>query len=292
MLPFQVRRFRGRYGDEVILLTRRGGLPYFYPNVFGTGDYRNTSKAANTVAKVLRSIGLSLMWAESIGRDLDHELAHGHFIGVQDADDLAAFLGLTAVDQIEAYQSQGGRKSPGPPKVIKLESYRSSSAALAKQPSTTADAMEVGARIRWVAKYAEWHLQNRLHRLEIDGHEYQIFKDRASAAIARLRSLAPSVSDNLNDDQDLEAPDVTVVESIEGFLHPASPDNPFRSPFVKIRNYLIWRLLLDTGARRHEVLAARSQDVSYAERRFKIVESKTIRRTVAIRAKTADAFDT
>ena len=121
MLPFQVRRFEGRRGEEVVLLTRRSGLPHFYPNLFATSDYRNPGRSPNTIVKVLRSIGLAQMWAAMNGRDLDEDLYAGPFLSVVDADDLASFLGLVTEEQERRYMQGLDRTSPAPSKVVRLE---------------------------------------------------------------------------------------------------------------------------------------------------------------------------
>lgn len=291
MLPFQVRRFKGRDGHEVVILARRGGAPFFYPNVFATSDYRNTGKSTNTTARVLRALGMAIMWAECKNRDFDRDLSDGVFISVHDADDLAGFLGLSAADQESRYAASSKPAPRQKSNVLRLEAYRPDPRGLTAPAVGRVSSEDVGARIRWVAKYAEWHLKRRLHSMLASGQPAEPFKSHAEAAIQRLRHLAPSVSGFITDDKALEAPDVEVIVRIEQILQPDSPDNPFTSDFVRIRNYLAWRLLLDTGGRRHEVHGAKSEDIKYATRRFEIVKSKTLERTVAIRWQTAEAFD-
>ncbi|MES1991587.1 MAG: site-specific integrase [Pseudomonadota bacterium] len=291
MLPFQVRNFGGRSGEEIFVLTRRAGEPYFYPNVFATADYRNAGKSPNTTARVLRSIGMAIMWAESKAIDFDRRLVEENFISVSDVDDLVHFLGLTAAEQVARYAERLKVAPSARSKVVNLETYRPHPRGNSAAEVNIVSSMEVGARIRWVAKYAEWLLNRRLHNMEVIGQQTAPLRVNAEAAIRRLRSLAPSVSGFVDDDRTLEAPEFEIIRQIEELLRPDSQSNPFCSPFIKARNYLIWRLLRDTGARRHEVHGARSSDIHYAERRFAIVKSKTLPRTVLIQAKTAEAFD-
>lgn len=291
MLPFQVRRFRARDRDEVVILVKRGGAPYFYPNVFATSDYRNTGKSPNTIARVLRTLGMAMMWAESKGRDLDVELVEGAFLSVRDADDLASFLGLSAAEQEMKHAGSSAPATSRKSNLFRLEVYRPHPADLTGTIVRRVSDEDLGARIRWVASYIEWHLRRRLHAMGGRGQPAEPFKSNAEAAIQRLRHLAPSVSGFIDDDKALEAPDVEVITRIEQILRPDSGENPFTSDFVKARNYLVWRLLLDTGGRRHEVHGAKAEDVKYAMRRFEIAESKTVARTVPIRQRTAIAFD-
>jgi hypothetical protein len=80
MLPFQVKEFTSRSGDEIVLLLDRQDGPAFWPNVFVTSRYVVAGRAADTRKKVLRSIGMARMWAASLARNLDDELSSGHFL--------------------------------------------------------------------------------------------------------------------------------------------------------------------------------------------------------------------
>jgi integrase len=72
---------------------------------------------------------------------------------------------------------------------------------------------------------------------------------------------------------------------------PGAPTNPFQGAFLQARNYLYWRLLLDTGGRRDEVRSVKVADIDYSTRRLKIRVSKTMPRTVPIVHQTAEFFD-
>jgi hypothetical protein len=89
MLGFQVRRFIGRLGLEEVVLIDRVGMPWFWPNVFATSEYRNASMSPNTQAKILRTLGMALLWAQSKGRDLDVDLSVGSFLDISDVEERA-----------------------------------------------------------------------------------------------------------------------------------------------------------------------------------------------------------
>lgn len=291
MLPFKVRRFAGRSGEQIDILTDRFGQPHFYPNAYATAVYRNAGKAPNTTARVLRSLGLAVMWGQTEGRDLDHELSVGSFLSEGDAERLVSFLALTADDQAEILRASQSPSGTRRYKVVKLEDVRPSPQTLAQQLGKKTSDAESGARIRWVANYLEWHLKRRLHTLKVSKHPPEPLKSNAEASISRMRTLAPKVSGFADDDRTLEAPDQSVILAIERLMRPNSCNNPFTPGFVQTRNYLLWRLYLDSGARRAEVWAATSKDVIPQMRQFRIRESKTLPRTTPIRARTAEAFD-
>ncbi len=271
-----------------VLLNRRGA-PLFWPNVFATAQYRNAAKAPNTTAKVLRTLGMAVMWAESKGRDLDHELTQGAFLSMEDAEDLADFLGLSAADQ-ERRALRSGASSHSP-KMVRLEAVRPHPRKLQRSERTQVNALEVATRIRWAAAYVEWHYQRRIGSLDRQQRASKDLRAVGPMVIKRLRQLAPRATPRSDDESSLEGVDREVLLRIEAALVPGGSENPFTPGFVQSRNYLLWRLLIDTGARRHEVRAAKADHVKYSTRRFEIHESKTIPRTVPINPKTAEAFD-
>jgi integrase len=292
MLPFRVRRFKERQGEEVVLLLTRGGEPYFYANAFVTGDYRNTGKSPNTCDKVLRSIGMAIMWGDSVGRSLDQDLADGQFLTYSEADDLARFLSLSAREQIAECQASLAPTKRKRGTVLNLEAFRPNPSDPKEEAGRTVPDQEFANRLRWVAKFAEWHLKRRVDSLAMQGRESDQLKSLGDIAIARLRELAPAVDGFIDDDQTLEAPDVGVIQTIDDILHPESKENPFSSDFIKHRNFVIWRLLRDTGARRAEIQAVKSIDVTINPPRLEIKHAKgNSQRTVAFRRSTAVYLD-
>lgn len=287
MLAFQVRRFVSRYGVEETVLTDRAGMPSFWPNVFVISEYRNASKSPNTRVKVLRTLGVAVLWARSRGRDLDTDLTIGNFLSLADVEDLVDYLGLTAEEQERRGDSAQKRQASN---VTHLEAVRPDHRDLAVQRPEV-DNAEIASRVRWVAMYIEWHLGRRLGSLDQNRAATDALRTLGPMVVKRLRQLAPRVPSKSDDEITLEGVDLEVLQRAEDALRPRSPANPFTPGFVQARNYLIWRLLLDTGARRGEVREAMVDDVKFPLRRFEIRVSKTAPRTVPISAKTAEVFD-
>lgn len=287
MLGFKVHRFAARSGIEETVLTDRAGMPWFWPNVFVTSEYRNASKSPNTRAKILRTLGMAVFWARSQGRDIDEDLTLGNFLSMADVEDLADYLSLTAEEQ----ERRGGLSAElSPSKIISLEAFRPDHRHLEVKRAEV-DNAEIATRVRWAALYIEWHLNRRTGSLDRHRAAAESLSTIGPKVVARLRQLAPRVPSVSDDEITLEGVDFEVLRRAEEAMRPGSRDNPFTFDFVQARNYLIWRLLVDTGARRGEVSAAKVDDVKYSLRRFEIRVSKTIARTVPISAKTADVFD-
>lgn len=288
MLDFQVRRMTTRAGAEVAVLLDRARGPLGWPNAYAASEFARRGRSVETSIKALRSIGMARMWLASRGRDLDYELRRGGFLSSSDVDGLAEALACDAASLLSkcgAHPSRPGKR------VARLEDARPDHRLLARQEIGTAPNAEVASRIWSVARYMEWHLLARVGTLDRRRQDGGALGDHGKDIIKRLRELAPDVPRDHGDDETLEGVPKEVLERIETALDPASETNPFRSPFVRARNYLIWRLLVDTGARRGEVRHAKVADIEYAIRRFHIRVSKTQPRTMPISRDVADAFD-
>ncbi|MBL6079991.1 site-specific integrase [Belnapia sp. T18] len=278
-----------------MLLDRREGCgcPAFWPNVYATVEYGKASRSPNTVVKVLRTLGMARMWAGVLGRDLDHDLRQGNFLSIEDVESLADFLCLTAVGQVEwaARAARTHTSRPERQRVVRLEDARPDPRRLERSVPPVTNPAEIATRVRWVASYVEWQLGMRLGSLDRQQRASENLKKLGEAVVARLRQRAPRSSHGSDDEPTLEGVDRDVLQRIDQAMLPGAKQNPFTPGFVQVRNYLIWRLLLDTGARRAEVREAKADHVKYSTRRFEIHTSKTIPRTVPINPKTADAFD-
>ena len=289
MLPFQVKEFTSRSGDEIVLLLDRQDGPTFWPNVFVTSRYVVAGRAADTRKKVLRSIGMARMWAASLARNLDDELSSGHFLSTQDVSQLADFLSLNAATQESRFaENRAIAGSAG--RARRLEDLRPDSRKLSGTCEKAAHPDEVGNRIRWVAEYVDWHLSRRLGDMQRAGQDAYALREHGLEISSLLHQRVPSSSAR-HDEIALEGISEAAVAALEAALHPTSKQNPFRSAFVRARNYLAWRLYKDTGARRSEVRNAHAEDITYANRRFWIRESKTTPRETVIGEITAEAFD-
>ena len=298
MLPFQVRRFkggsRGRKGEDVVVLTDRRGSPnpYFYPNLFATSEYRQTRKSPNTIEKVLRSLGMSTLWATVRGRNLDEELSAGRFLDAADIIDLARFLSLSSADQTAEYRAAlpGVVVAPNQSAEPQGKLKRDADLGKAEHPYDDVPAEEVGKRIRWVARYLEWHRRRRFDNRKLSEIEERL-NTTAASAITDLRNKAPSTPGQYSDAELLEAPDLALLQRIEQIMQPGSADNPFKSAFVQRRNYLAWRIFADVPVRRGEVFTAKTDSIDPSKCQFLIRISKTRARTVPISPETVAAFE-
>ena len=74
---------------------------------------------------------------------------------------------------------------------------------------------------------------------------------------------------------------------IKSIVLPRSEQNPWEHPFIRDRNYLTWRLFLETGGRRGEIHNTKVSDFDLSKYRVTLRVSKTIPRTVGYKPTTS-----
>lgn len=289
LLPFQVRRFKGRSGHEVVILIDHGRGPAFYPTVFMTCRYDKSGTSANTREALLRAIGMARAWAEARGRDLDHDLQQGNFLNINEAESLADHLMLSVEAQSAANRAASSIRQ-SQKSVSRVEQFRPSPTRLATASSGIKPANSV-QRISWVAKYIEWHLQQRTGAADRSRDEREHLRGLGPQLLARLRERAGGYGRRAMDDEALEGISQEAIDLVSAALRPGDPQNPFTPGFVQERNELLWHIFISTGGRRAEVQSTLVKDVQYSTRRLYFSQSKTRTRTVPISPTAAELFD-
>lgn len=264
------------------VLVDEDGSPLFLPNVYATLKYRDRGAADSTTQKVLRTIGMSYLWAYSRKIDLHSTLTSEAFLSVEQCEDLANFLRMSRGGQDAEVQTSLKAK---PQKVVRLEQVRGRMAIA--QPGSHASADESGYRIQTIANFLQ-HLHERLSNHALSSTE-KAFKEARESSIKRLRSLAPRTGATPQGDP-VEGLPENVMIKVEGVFIPGSDENPFKEGFIQARNYLMYKILSDNGMRRNELRHVRVDDVDYARKRVMARVSKTRSRNLVISQKTAEVF--
>ena len=281
---YKVKTFIDSAGEQMNVLVDHDNHPLFWPNVFATMEYR--CRSVKTVEAVLRAIGLFELWGKSKNFSVTDKLSECGFLSSSESEDLARFLRLNRKVQDEEVAI-----NPNVSKnfVARLEKVRKPFSQL-KKKKQFAGRVEAANRIRWIAKYLEFH-RDRNANFHSDKTDQITFKRNADTAINRLKKLTPR-GGSYAKNETLIGVDDDVIRAVDEVLLPSnrSPSNPFSSLFLKARNHLIWRFLAETGMRRSELIHLKVEDIDYSTRRIAIKESKTLPRTVPFSSPTAHAF--
>ncbi len=274
---FSIRSFTASDGIAMVVIVDEQGQPLFHPNVYATLNYRDIGASPFTIEKILRSLGMVYLWSSARSLDLDHSLISGDFLSMEQMEDLALFLRMDRKSQDQESAPPVAKKTS---KIVRLEQVRGGFECY--QPNhSQISAVEGGARIRVAANYFEFHLQRRLAAMKASATEIELVKSISESAIARLRALIP-LAGTASEDETLEGLTKATMAAAEHAFHPDSDDNPFSTPFLRARNYLIFKFLVETGSRRSELRYIKVEDVDYSTHRVRLRVSKTIARTNAI----------
>lgn len=282
----RIKFFKTTVGEEMAILINNNGspFPYYWSNNFITSEYRNTGKSINTIARVLRTINMAYDWANSYNLNFDDLLSVGDFLSIQQVENLAFFLRLDSKSQSSIIDNnlKSIRNSTKKIKLEELQGYRKT--IRSKLCSVTSE--EGATRIRWMTKYMQWHLDIRIGV----GNQYKNnILNIGNSSITRLNALVPKVSSG-NDDESLEGLTPEICKLANEIFTPKNSLNPFTAGFHQERNYLIWRLLFETGMRRAELSFVKVEDILSQVRIVNIKKSKTKPRAVPISESTASKF--
>jgi len=268
------------------MLQDERGLPLFFPTLFATARLRNAGAAVNTIRNKLADIQVLIRWEQMNGRDLIAEFAQGKFPSLSDIISIRDFAKL---NMRGLPKSASVRQSASAAVIVDFLEAKISKVSA----DPTVNPQQHYNRISTIADYLEFAASIvTQHRNSADVAQ-QISLMSKSFRQHRPRGL----SKQLQDDADLRSPPSEVVEQFIKVGAENSPQNPFRSADVRLRNAIIFGLLRYTGMRRGELLSLRvdqldlgheprvwvrrNQDDKYDSRRYQPA-SKTRERPLPI----------
>ncbi|KPY38517.1 Phage integrase [Pseudomonas syringae pv. rhaphiolepidis] len=83
LVSYSIRSFTASDDLPMAVLVDQEGRPLFLPNIYVTLRYRDVGLAVTTIEKVLRSVGMAYLWAESRKLDFDQILRSETFLSIE-----------------------------------------------------------------------------------------------------------------------------------------------------------------------------------------------------------------
>ena len=240
-------------------------------------------KSKSSIKKALYVISRLYLWAELRSVDLKQILYYGDFLNSDQASDIVDFIQFTSSTQNEILKVKTKQANTGRSGRSNIISFRNSAKVSYNYTSN-----EVYAnRLRILRKFLKWVISERQAQ-RIDTPNLVI--RRSILAINRIEGSIPRISSRQENEQ-LEAVDLDVIERIAKVLHPKHAQNPFSTPFIRQRNYLLLLLMIESGGRRGEIYQTKSKDIISATLQYDIKTSKTTPRTLPVSRLLVDAFE-
>lgn len=235
-------------GERYPILTDEDDMPHFFVTLYVTSELR-PKKLFNTIANRLKAILWLFEWEKKHDRSLAEEFEKAQLLAVEDILSIRDHMKLNAVEQKKHDMGKAQLKR----RVINL----SHSASV----TTTVASVSRDHQYNRMTAITEY-----LHFLATVTNQFRNNPEVTKAIDSMSKSLKShrpkGRGRNVADELDLNSLPDGLLDEFMDIANIDNPLNPFKSPTVKLRNYLIFRLLRETGIRRGEVL---SLDMSYLE---------------------------
>lgn len=248
MAETQIRTVIFSKGERYPVLVDGSGVPGWFPTLFVTTQVRNTSNAPNTMVSVLGAVKLLLAWAEE------------HFIDLEQRFRKRLWLTGTEIESIRNYfQRRGQANDHRGQVVVSLPRRMESARAVVLAAGQRVSPWTVYIRMTYIAKYLEWLADRMLER--DTSPSVALARNDVKAMLADIRSRRPNVSKHSRVSTRRGLGNQARSTLLE-MMRPDAPNNPF-GPTVRLRNWVIVRLLDALGIRAGELLAMKVMDFDF-----------------------------
>ncbi len=250
MTKFVAKRIQFRNGERHAVLRRVGGLPVHEATLF-LARFRTKGRRPNTIYRVCTTLALLYRWLHESKIDLMGRLRGGQFLTTPEVHRLVDTAQYRADDLTEEDSTEEVRRQ-----VVDLNTVRMrrKKVEIERQPVGVANH---ATRLRYFVLYFEFlvgYVAATLPR----PLKAQLEED-SKHVLGILRAQIPEVpSGGRGSREGMSEED---QERLLAIVQPDSPQNPWKRPFVRHRNWLIVVLLLATGMRRGELLSIRLNDL-------------------------------
>ncbi|HEX7323953.1 MAG TPA: site-specific integrase [Rhodanobacteraceae bacterium] len=248
-MNLSVRVLQG--GERVPFLLGVDGVPLFYPTLFETAKLRNGGAAVNTIRNKLEDIEVLLRWEAANDRNLLTEFKSGQMLALADVVSLRDFcaLDMRYVGKVAS--------PPGAARNVTWLEARVTSVA----PAPRVSQAQQYNRLSTIADYVEFTAS------VVTQHRGRPEDFTAIARMAsQIRHHRPRGFAGFGDDDpNAKSPPPEVVDRFMAAMAVDNPQNPFRSPTLRLRNAIIFGLLRWTGMRRGELLSLRLDQLDLGE---------------------------
>ncbi|SFE07419.1 site-specific integrase [Paracidovorax konjaci] len=250
MTKFVAKRIQFRNGERHAVLSRVGGVPVHEVTLF-LARFRTKGRRPNTVYQVCAILALLYRWLTEAEIDLLGRLRNGQFLTIPEIHRLADLAQYRADDLTGEDEAKVPLRQ-----VVDINTVRK------RRKKVDVERLPVGVanhamRLRYFARYFEFIVGYVAATLPRPAR-VQLEED-AKRVLEVLRAQIPEVrAGERGSREGMSADDQNHLLAV---VRPDSPQNPWKRPFVRQRNWLIVMLLLATGMRRGELLSIRLDDL-------------------------------
>lgn len=249
-MNFELRTFLFEDGERFpVLVDKQTKVPHYWSTLFATIELRRLTQ--NTAKNVLRDIAHLMLWEKINNRNLVDEFYMGQFLTHEDIISIRDHCGTSSKSlkrRIKiSSQTHAKIQTLYPSMISKLEKVSGA---------------HLNIRISRVASYLSFlgrvaiRESSRINEFQplINNMEKRLIAQKAKGVKRSSQNSIP------------ETPSQEVFDMLMGIIEEDSVDNPWKSKDIKLRNWLMIKILYDTGMRSGEVLSLRIDRLDlYAE---------------------------
>jgi integrase len=256
-------------GERYPMLVDRMDIPLFNPTIWSFTRFR--SKSSNTMEQALRSVMLIYFFCFRRGIDLADRIWDGSFFSAVELDALFDEA-VTRFADIASRPALADHLGPAPMARRNTNVARFLRAPKKAKKKKTVAPETTRIRIHYIKDYLQWISEDRRHRMPTktaeDLQRLELHRDTLASLLEGIEQRLPGAANDEGTRESLEPDQIALLLRV---TDPDSGDNPWTSPFVRLRNWVIVRWLLATGARRGELLSLWVKDFNTREGWFEIV---------------------
>lgn len=254
---YKVKRLVTDDGERMPIMINNGELHY-YANSYALTNLRMRNRASHTVENALRAIIIALQFFDNEKIDLERRLIGGSFLTRLELEGLNRFcrLSKSTIDALPVpIEMQRTKVVQFNPLLRKV-----SSGNAIEVTRQTASLRQV-----YIRDYLLWMLEWFPHSKASGRESFEWAKDMTKRVLSSFSPVGRrgGATARLGLSQESQQELFRVISH-------SAPDNPWESPFCRVRNELLIKVLFYLGIRRGELLALQVSDLNFAKNKILI----------------------
>ena len=245
-------------GERLPVMVNHNGEFHYYGNSYALTNLRTRNRASHTMENALHSIAIAHQFFDNENIDLECRLVSGNFLTRQELEELNRFCRLpkSDIDLLLAPKEQLREK------VVQFSPLRRkvSSGNVREVARQTASLRQI-----YVRDYLLWRLEWFPHSKASGRDSFEWAKDMTRRVLSSFSPVEKrrGATVRLGLSQESQHELLRLVSL-------TAPDNPWESPFCRVRNELLITVLYYLGIRRGELLAMQVSDINFAKNKILI----------------------
>jgi integrase len=248
-------------------------MPLVDPTVFAMVEMRRNGSAHSTIKQAMGAIRILVSFLISRQIDIAYRIhKEGKLFEINEVEQLISLCKLSQ-SEIDVRLGCALTEAKSISILKNLSSVRSIQRFRMRSGRSLPQTVQRGTvniRLTYIEKYLQWLTSRELVRADSSDSFYVLTQSKVAAALGALAAKRIHKGSRKSKMKRRGLP-VEVIKRLHEVLDPSSPENPWRPGFNRYRNRLYIYWLLDVALRRGELLALKTEDISFSTKKAEIV---------------------